>query len=451
MAGVRDRVAGLPRPGGGHLRTFSSLAAAGLAEAVLSSLSLVALVRVTGAETSGRVIFAQSMASVCFLALDPRLDNTVQRYVPIEQCRGGRGFALYRRLVRWDVGVRALAAALCCAGVLAAWLLGLAGDDLARMLVLAFAGRAALAANGAVRASFSLADRLHELGLLRLGCAVLAFALSVGGLLAGGPLAYLAGQALGAMLAGLVVGALGTRALLARLGPATGSAPMPAGLVSFTLKASGGTALAEVSESGILTVAGVLGGSTLVTVLKIASAPGRLYATMVMPVASMLYPRLARAAAAGRERTLARRDIARASVPLAAAGVLTLAAALPLIDDVLRVVYGAGYAPIGPVAAVLVAAATVKGLVCWSNVLPLALGRPGWRLAYLAGEGAALLGMLLLARWAFPGPMGTALCFAWGTLAAAVAGAAVWAALLRRISAARREPAAERPPALTSP
>ncbi|MFC4531695.1 hypothetical protein [Sphaerisporangium dianthi] len=434
------------------LRTFSSLAAAGLAEAVLSSLSLVVLVRATGAETSGRVIFAQSVASVCFLALDPRLDNTVQRYVPLEERRGGQGFALYRRLVRWDVGIRAAAAVLCCAGVATMWLLGLAGDELARMLVLAVAGRAALAANGAVRASFSLADRLHELGLLRLGCAVSAFALSAGGLLAGGPLAYLAGQALGAALAGLLVGALGTRALRARLAPAAPAAggPLPTGLVSFTVKASGGTALAEVSESGILTVAGLLGGSTLVTVLKVASAPGRLYATMVMPVASMLYPRLARAAAAGQERTLARRDIARASVPLAAAGLLTAAVALPLIGEVLRMVYGREYALVGPVAGVLVAAACVKGLVCWSNVLPLALGRPGWRLAYLAGEGAALLGVLLLARWLSPAPLGTALCFAWGTLAAAVAGAAVWAALLRRISAAAVETTAERAAALAS-
>ncbi|MET8144505.1 hypothetical protein ABZU32_29720 [Sphaerisporangium sp. NPDC005288] len=432
---MRERVAGRAPAGGRHLRTFSTLAAAGLAEAVLSSLSLVALVRVTGAETSGGVIFAQSVAGLCFLFLDPRLDNTVQRYVPIEQRRDGRGFALYRRLVRWDVGIRALAAALCCAGVAAAWLLGLAGDDLARMLALALIGRAALAANGAVRASFALSDRLHELGLLRLGCAVVSFALPVGGLLAAGPLAYLAGQAVAAMLAGLVVGALGTRALLARLGPSRAGAPLPDGLVSFTAKATGGTALAEVAESGVLTVAGLLGGSALVTILKIASAPGRLYATLVMPVASMLYPRLARAAAAGRERTHARRDIARASVPLAAAGLTATAVALPLLDDVLRLVYGRQYAAIGPVAAVLVAAACVKGLVCWSNVLPLALGRPGWRLAYLAGEGAALLAVLLLARWLSPTPLGTALCFAWGTLAAAVAGAAVWAALLRRICA----------------
>ncbi|MEV7968952.1 hypothetical protein AB0O34_23620 [Sphaerisporangium sp. NPDC088356] len=422
-------------PAGRHLRTFTSLAAAGLVEAVLSSLGLVALVRMTGTEISGQVIFAQSVASVCFLLCDPRLDNTVQRYVPLEERRTGQGFALFTRLLRWDLTIRVSAIGVCLAVVMTARLLGFVSTDLALMLALAFVARGSLAANGAVRAAFPLANRLHDLGLLRLGCAILSFLLALAGLLAGGPLGYLIGQALGSVVTATVVGTLGTRRLRAEIGPSAAKVPIPAGLVAFTVKATTGTALAEVSDSGILTVAGLLGGSTLVTIIKIASAPGRLYSTLVMPVASMLHPRLARAAAAGEERTLARRDLMRATALLTVAGVLTLLLVLPVIGDALRLVYGREYTGIGAVAALLVAAACVKGMVCWSNVLPLALGRPGWRLAYLAAEGVLLLGALLIADLTSSGALHTALSFAWGTLLVSVLGTGVWMALLQRISA----------------
>ncbi|MER5646571.1 hypothetical protein [Streptosporangium sp. NPDC002524] len=460
VSALGHAVRGWRPPGGRHVRTFTSLSAAGLVEAVVSSLNVIVLVRLAGTENSGQVIFAQSLATVLFLLCDPRLENAAQRFVPVEQLRSGRGSALFVRLLRWDAAIGLASTGVVLAGVLAARLEGFATGEFASMLALAVVARGVTASNGTAGAGFALADRLRAYGTLRVRCAVLSFGLSSGGLLAGGPIAYLLGQVAGALVSAVVLSAAGTRALLAELGPETGPGtgpetgpgmgpepetrpetrpararvPLPAGLVAFTLKASVGTSVAEVSDSGLLTVAGIAGGPALVTVVKVASAPGRLYAALTMPVASMLYPRLARAAALEDHGTLIRRDVVRATRILAGAAAAALAVALPFTGEALRLVYGPEYAGIGTVAVLLTAAACVRTTVCWSNALALAVGRPGWRLGYLSAEVTLLLGALLAAGLAAPDTVRTALGFAWGSLALAVLGAGIWLAVLRRIT-----------------
>lgn len=420
-------------PGSPHLRTFTSLTAASQGEALLSMLSLVLLVRLAGTDRSGQLIFAQALSSVWFLLLDPRLEDAAQRYVPIEQRRSGQGSALFACLLRWDVAIGAAAGGAGLLAVLATLLLGLTTVDLALMLALALVAGGATASSGAAGAAFALADRLRALGLVRLRCAVLSFGLSLGGLLSGGPLAYLAGQAVGAAVTAAVLCRMSLRTLSAHLGPATTRVGLPAGLISFTAKASAGTSVAAVSESGVLTLAGFLGDPALVTILKIASAPSRLYTSLISPIASMLYPRMARAAASG-ETALIRRDAVRTTLMLTAAGTMTLAAAVPVTGDILGLVYGAPYVQAGQTAVLLLGVACVKGSTSWSKVLPMAMGRPSWRLAYLSAEGALLLGLLLIADRAAPGAVGTSLAFGWGALALAVLGTAFWITWLRRLT-----------------
>ncbi|GAA3419239.1 hypothetical protein [Streptosporangium vulgare] len=105
-----------------------------------------------------------------------------------------------------------------------------------------------------------------------------------------------------------------------------------------------------------------------------------------------------------------------------------------MTDAVIGLAYGPHYAHLGVVAVVLLGAACVKGTVCWSNVLPLALGRPGRRLAYLLAEAGMLLGVLLFGSWTASGPFQASLCFAWGTLAVATLGTGFWIASLRRVT-----------------
>ncbi|WP_433361665.1 hypothetical protein [Streptosporangium sp. CA-115845] len=421
-------------PGGRQLRTFASLTAAGLGEAVLPTLSLIALVRLTGSETSGQVIFAQSVATVWFLLCDPCLENAAQRFVPIEQQRSGRGSALFMRLIHLDVAIGVAATGLSLTALLTARLLEHVSDEFALMLALAIVARGAMASYGTAGAAFALTDRLRALGSLRTRCALLSFGLSLGGLLLGGPLLYLAGQAAGALVMAVVFYLLATRGLVAELGPAVARVRLPSDMVAFTVKTSLGTSVAGISDSGILTLAGLLGGPNLVTILKIASAPGRFYANLAVPVAAMLYPRIVRAVTAGAGTAPIRRDIARTALLFTVAGAATLAVALPTTDAVIGMAYGAQYAHIGVVAVVLLGAACVKGAVCWSNVLPLALGRPGWRLAYLSAEGVMLLGVLLAAAWTASGPFQASRCFAWGALAVAVLGTGFWIASLRHIT-----------------
>ncbi|MET8054460.1 hypothetical protein ABZU75_43490 [Streptosporangium sp. NPDC005286] len=421
-------------PGRRQLRTFASLTAAGLGEAVLPTLSLIALVRLTGSETSGQVVFAQSVAAVWFLLCDPCLENAAQRFVPIEQQRSGRGSSLFMRLIHWDVAIGVAATGAGLLALPAARLLGSVSDEFALMLALAIVARGAMASYGTAGAAFALTDRLRALGVLRTRCAVLSFGLSLGGLFLGGPLLYLAGQAAGALVMAVVFYLLATRVLVAELGPAVARVRLPPGMVAFTVKTSVGTSVAGISDSGILTLAGLLGGPTLVTILKIASAPGRFYANLAIPVAAMLYPRIIRTATAGAGRAPIIRDVMRTTLLLAAAGAATITVALPVTDAVIGMAYGPGYAHIGVVALVLLGAACVKGTVCWSNVLPLALGRPGWRLAYLLAEGVMLLGVLLVAGRTASSPFQASLCFGWGTLAVAVLGTGFWIASLRPIA-----------------
>ncbi|GAA3798823.1 hypothetical protein GCM10022226_17770 [Sphaerisporangium flaviroseum] len=426
------RPPGRPR----HLRTLTLLTASSQGEAVLSMISLMLLVRLEGAERAGQLIFAQAFAAVWFLVCDPRLEDAAQRFVPIEHQRSGQGAALYVRLLRWDVAIGVATSLTALLVVLGAWMTGLASGDFALMLGLALVANGAVASSGTSSAGFALTDRLDALGAARLRCAVLSFVLSLGGLLLGGPPAYLAGQAVAAIVTALVLGTRSLRAMLAEMGPAQSRVPLPPGLVPFAVKASLATSVAAGSESGILTLAGLLGGPALVTILKIASAPGRLYYSLISPITSMLYPRLAQAAAAG-ETALIRRDAVRVTLALTGLGAAALTIAAPTADDALGLVYGTRYAEVGTVATLLLAAFCVKGMACWSKVLPLALGKPSWRLAFLAAEGVLLLGALLLADRTGAAPLGTAVAFAQGNLIIAICGTTFWIVMLGRCSRSR--------------
>ncbi|XVQ82603.1 hypothetical protein ACQP2K_27580 [Microbispora siamensis] len=379
------------------------------------------------------MIFAQSVASLWFLLFDPCMENAAQRFVPLEQQRSGHGCALFLRLLRLDAGIGLAATVVALAAVLAAWIAGFASNDLALMLTLSVAGRGAMAPYGTAFAGFALADRLNSSGLLRVQGAFLSFALSFAGLLASGPLLYLAGQAVAALVMAAVFCLLASRAVARTLGTTAGTPRLPPGMLRFTLPTSAGTTVAGISDSGILAIAGFVGGPSLVTILKITTAPARFYANLAVPIAAMLYPRITRAVAQGAGMGVIRRDIRRATLLMTVAGAATAVIALPLIGAVIVIAYGAEYGGVGVVAALLLGAACVKGLACWSNILPLAMGKPGWRLTYLCTEAALLVGTLLAAGASTDAAAKTALFFAWGTLCLAVLGTGFWIMSLGRV------------------
>ncbi|GAA3255651.1 lipopolysaccharide biosynthesis protein [Nonomuraea helvata] len=433
MTSLRETVIRHARmPARRQLWTFAWLAVGSQGEAILSVLSTIALARTTTASEAGKVFFAQSLMSVWFLLCDPRLEDAAQRYVPLQQSRDGGGAALFGRLLRWDVGIGAGASGVALLITLAGYQIGGVPGDLAVLLTLAIITGGAISSTGSAGAAFALTGRLKWLGRVRLRCAVVLFLLTLGGLLVGGPAGYLAGQAAGALVTAAVLAREAMKSIHSTYGPPVPGVAMPTGLVRFSVKASTATSAAAASESGLLALAGVVGGPTLVTILKISLAPARIYTSLISPVASMLQPRLAEAAAVGEGRRI-RTDVTRSSLALGALGAGALVAAAPFIGPALGLAYGPSYAQTGTAALLLLAVACAKGGVSWSKVLPLAIGKPGWRLAFLTIEGLLNLGLLLAAVWVAPEPIATAVTFGWGALALTVLGSAFWVLSLRRL------------------
>jgi O-antigen/teichoic acid export membrane protein len=437
MADLLDRIGGWVRPPGQrHLTTFALLTAATQGEAVLSLLGTVALVRVAGTETSGKVFFAQSLAIVWFLLWDPKLDDAAQRFIPVHQTTvSGGGTWLFIRLLWLDVVINLLVAALGVGAVVIAQAAGWISVDPAVFLVLAAVAGGMTAADGTARAGFAVSGQLNRLGLMRLVTAALSFILTITALIMGGPVAYLAAAALAGLATTVTFLLMGQRIVVRAFGPPpAGPVPMPEGIVRFALKSSAAASVSAASDSGILTLAGLLSGPSLVTFLKVAGAPGRLLNSFVSVVGTQLYPRLASAVAERKGAAVVQRDVLKASTLLGILGVITVTIAPSMAGPLLTLLYGPPYAALATLSVILLAAACVRGVVVWAKVLPLALGRPGLRLAFVAGDGALLVVTLLLATAFYDSAMSIALMFGWGRVVVAVLGAVTWLALLRPLA-----------------
>ncbi|MEV1068825.1 hypothetical protein [Streptomyces sp. NPDC050263] len=423
------------RPWQRHLRTFGSLTAAGQIESALSFATTAALVRMGGGAGAGEVLFAQAVASIWFLLWDPRFEDAQQRFVPAEQLRGrGRGTRLYLRLVRLDVAAGVLATLVGVAAAVVAAAIGWISTHQLWLLLPAVLAAGAATPSGSASAGYALADRLPRLGMIRLVLAVFGCVVTLAGLLAAGPVGYLAATVVSALLSTVVLTTSACRRVREACGPPTaGPVQMPTGLVPFMVKSSATGSVSVASDSGVSVLAGLLGGPTLVTYVKLAAAPGRLFTSFVSPAAAQLYPRLARAAAQGR-RTAVTRDALRTSALTAAVGAVAVVAASESIGALIGLVYGLEFRVLSAAAVVLLAGAALRGTVVWSKVLPSALGFPGVRLAFLTVEGACQLGLLAGVTQVWSSAERMVLAFAWGSLGLLFLSTVGWFVLLRLLT-----------------
>ncbi|ETK33477.1 hypothetical protein, partial [Microbispora sp. ATCC PTA-5024] len=315
MTALLDRVGSWVRPSARRqVRDFVVLGAAGQVEAAMSLVATVVLVRHTGAEASGQVFLAQSLAALWFLVWDPRLGDAAQRFVPVGQAAGpGRGAWLFARLLAVDAVVGMSAAAVGAALVAVAHALGAIAAGHAHLLLLALAGQAATASRGTSAAGYAIAGRLRRLGALRMVHAVAALGAGLTGLLLYGPCGYLAAAALAGAALTITLAVPARRAVAATLGPVpSGTVTAPPGLLRFAVTTSLASSVALASDNGVLAAAGLLGGPALTAYLKIASAPARLFLGMVSTVTAQLYPRFAAAAVRG-DGAAVRADALRAT------------------------------------------------------------------------------------------------------------------------------------------
>lgn len=415
-----------------HLRTFSSLTVAGQVEAVLSFVTTAALVRQVGGADAGQVLFVQSVATVWFLLWDPRLEDAQQRFVPAEQLRGaGRGTQLYHRLVRLDFATGLLATIVGVVVAFAAAATGWLSAELLWLLIPAVLGAGVATPAGSASAGYALTGQLFRLGAVRLAVAVFGCVVTLTGLLVAGPVGYLTATVVTGLVSTVVLTTDAVRRVREACGPpAAEPVALPAGLMPFLVKTSATGSVSAASESGVSVLAGVFGGPTLVTYLKVATSMSRFFLSFVSPVAAQLYPRLALAGAHGR-RTAVTKDALRSSVLTGAVGAVAVAVAAPLTGLLLGLVYGAEYTALSTAAVVLLAGAALRGTVIWGKVLPAALGFPGVRLAFLTAEGVCQLGMLVAVTQLWEGPKHMALAYASGSLCLLALSTACWFLVLR--------------------
>ncbi|MFD7056822.1 hypothetical protein ACFWBS_51350 [Streptomyces mirabilis] len=430
-----------------HLRTFCSLTAASQIEAALSFATTVTLVRLVGSTAAGEVLLAQSMASVWFMLWDPRLEDAQQRFVPMEQRRGsGHGTRLYRRLLRLDVVAGLLTTVVGVVAALAAAALGWIPAEQLSLLVPAVLAGGAATPSGSASAGFAIADQLSRLGVIRVMLAVFGCLVTLTALLTAGTVGYLAASVITGLVSTVTVTVVACRQVRLACGPPTdGPAPMPPGLLPFLVKSSATGSVSLASDSGVSLLAGLLGGPTLVTYLKIAGAPGRLYGSFVNPVASQLYPRLARAGAHGR-REAVMRDALRCSALIGGIGLVVVVVAASLLDLLLGLMYGPEYTILSTAAVVMLAGAALRGTAIWSKVLPSALGVPGVRLVFLTAEGVCQLGMLASVIHLCAGASGRTVAWAWGYLGLLSLSTAGWFIVLWCLTRAMPDPSVQAGP-----
>jgi O-antigen/teichoic acid export membrane protein len=414
------------------MRTFGSLTVAGQVESALSFATTATLVRLAGSTEAGEVLFAQAMATVWFLLCDPRLEDAQQRFVPAEQLHGpGHGTRLYLRLLGLDIAAGVLATAVGVVVLVTAATAGWISIDQFWLLVPAVLAAGAATPSGSASAGFAIADQLSRLGVIRLFLAVFGCLTTLAALLAAGSVGYLAATVATALVSTVVLTIDACRQVREACGsPAAGPVVMPAGLVPFLVKSSATGSVSMASDSGVSVLAGLLGGPTLVTYLKIAAAPGRLFASFVSSVAAQLYPRLARAGAQKR-RAAVMSDSLRSSVLTGSIGAVTVGVAACLLSRLLGLVYGPEYTMLATATLLLLAGAALRGTVVWCKVLPSALGFPGVRLVFLTAEGVCQAGILVgvINIWTDRADM--TLAFAWGCLGLLLASTVGWFVVLR--------------------
>jgi O-antigen/teichoic acid export membrane protein len=361
-------------------------------EAVFSFVTVIALTRSTSVNRAGQLFFAQALAALIFLILDPRLEDALQRYAAIivHRRRDGAVVTLFRRCVQIDVLIAGVSGLLVLAG------LGLRrpsdhGPYVAAYLALAIVNGMLQAPIGTAMAGYAISGHLVALAKLRIGIAIVSSVANVVAIVTGGPAAFLAVNAVTTGLGMMLITYGASRRVRTRFGDV-----MPiergdiAGIVPFTLKSSLATSVQFGSDQALYAIAGATGGAVFLARLRVAAAPGRFVLAAASPAAAMLFPRTSLHAARG-DRAAVRSLQERATLRIFPFAVAIAVVALVAMRTVLPLVYGDAYRSASVAAALFVVAACVRIVVVWSKVLMLAVGRPGLRLAVVALESVALL------------------------------------------------------------
>lgn len=396
---VPDRLSALIRRP--VLREFSWLSARNQVSALLSVANMIILVRSVPSRDVGQVVFAEAVAVLFFIVLDPRFEDAVQRYFPMLRLESeSRARALYWRLLGWDLSLGFGVAAAACA----AWIAGVLPENaLCRpeYLAMAICSVGVGSALGTLHAGFAVTGGLTSLGRRSVIASFVNAVITTAAVVSFGAAGYLAAAVVGsAVQLALYLPYCVRHLRLRTVGPRPGRVDrrVPAGFTRFLAYSSVTTSLSLGSDSGTLAVVGLSGGPELVALLRVAGGPARLLQSVLSPLSVQIFPRLSTLAAA-RDRAGVARLTARSTRVLLGPAALAVIVSVPLMAPSLDAVYGAPYRQAAAVAILFVVASALRCLVLWSKVLPLAVGRPGLRLVTVAVESIVVLaGAFLIPR-----------------------------------------------------
>lgn len=411
-------------------REFLWLSIGNQATALSGLLLMLVLARTVSITEVGRVVFAQAVAGVILTLVDVRFEDAIQRYYPLIARSSSITDAndFFWRVCRFDVAL-GLVIIILSSG---AWLLNAFPSHgiwvpTYELLAVVTAGVGTVL--GSLNGGYAVAGRLSALGRITVATTALNGMLAIIGLLVAGGRGYLIGQLLGSCCQVLACW-WGIRTHLLNHSRRD-TVPLPVGFNRFLAKSSAASSLALGGDTGVLTLAGMLGSPVLVAYLKVAQAPGRVVSSAFSPISVQAFPRIAAMAAEGDHAgmTVLTSRITKASLVVVA---MIIALAVPLMAPALGFMYGSDFQPVWGAALLLVLAACIRAAVAWSKVLPLAIGRPGLRLLVLGVESLLLLvGVVIAASQADEVQGALVFGLAAGLVAALVA--AFWLAYVRRM------------------
>lgn len=361
--------------------------------AITSFVGVVVLARVLDADEFGKVVFAQATMSLVFTLLDPRLEDAIVRYVPlIQERRGPRAGAwLFERALGLDL-VAGYAFTAVAVALLASAAIPLSGSADPSLFLLATAQFGSMTALGSAAAGYQVTGGLSRYGAIQSAIALSSTCLGLTGLVIAGASGFLALSAVSAAGTTIVACWLSARRVRREFGaPSGGSFDDLPGIVGFTVKSSLSSSALLGTDRLPLTIVGLLGQPGTLASLRVAQSPARLTAMAFSALPSVLYPVLTKDAVQGLPAEI-RRRIMRWTVgvvPLVLAALVVAWFAVPVLVHAL---FGSKFADAGRAAWLLTAAALLRGLVAWSKVLPLAVGRAGIRLV-VASLDAVMLGV----------------------------------------------------------
>ncbi len=382
---LRQRVTHLARRGIGsrHARDIGALWGAEAVALVTTLAQAIIVARILGPRSYGIAALVIAVPSFVFSFLDPQSEAAVVRYVTRFEREGDsvRSAAVVKTAYVADLCL-ALAGSLVVAAA-ATWMSRhlVRDPNTSYLIIVGALGLSTAAPTATSRAVLSTFGGFAGISRLSIVAALVRNGLIVGLVAFGlGIRGVVFGAVLGQIVESVILFVTAQRVLRRQTGhtwrnsSARALQPHRGEFVRFMAYTELTTLTTAVTKQADVLLLGQARGPTDVGFYRLASSIAAVAGRIITPLQAVVYPDMARAAAAGDEaalRRLVRRHFLLVGVPLAVAG----AAALPLVGWVVRLAAGKAYVPAIGITQIIIAGILVSLCTYWLRPLYMATGR----------------------------------------------------------------------------